>query len=219
MSSSSRPEVSGTPTRTTSSADPGRPPDDPHPQPVPAFDAEGWVDRHGDALYRWALIRLRHPEAAADVVQETFLAALDQRRRFEGRSSERTWLLGILKHKIGDVLRRRSRESPADGATPAARRPEGGPFDRLGFWERGPRRWGDPGSALESAEFWEVFQGCLAALPEHLAETFLLRELEGRDGPEVCQALSISPESFWKRMHRARLLLRECLERRWFDAR
>jgi RNA polymerase sigma-70 factor (ECF subfamily) len=219
MSSSSQSQVSDTRTRTTSSADTGRPTDDALTRDVPAFDAEGWVDRHGDALYRWALFRLRHPEAAADVVQETFLAALDQHRRFEGRSSERTWLLGILKHKIGDVLRRRRREAAADGAAPAAGLPEGGPFDRLGFWKRGPRRWGDPGSSLESAEFWEVFQGCLGALPEHLAETFLLRELEDRDGPEVCQALSISPENFWKRMHRARLLLRDCLERRWFDAR
>ncbi|WP_169975897.1 sigma-70 family RNA polymerase sigma factor [Tautonia rosea] len=184
-------------------------------------DPDSWVDRHGDVLYRWAVLRLGDHESAADVVQETFLAALDHRMRFDARSSERTWLLGILKHKIGDVLRRRRRESVA--ATEGAERPEresfGEPFDRRGFWVRGPSRWEEPGLALESAEFWEQLRKCLGAMPEHLAETFLLREVEGVDGPEVCRDLAITPESFWKRMHRARLLLRECLELRWFGTR
>lgn len=211
---SSRPEAFDTRPGTTRPAEAG--PSD--LAPAPEAGPEGWVDRHGDALYRWALLRLRHPEAAADVVQETFLAALGRHEGFDGRSSERTWLLGILKHKIGDHLRRRRRERPVEEATPGRDRPgSGGPFDRLGFWERGPKRWGDPGLALESAEFWETLRGCLGSMPDHLAETFLLRELEDRDGPEVCRELSISPESFWKRMHRARLLLRDCLERRWFE--
>lgn len=184
-------------------------------------DPEAWVDRHGDALYRWALLRLGDHEAAADVVQETFLAALDHRMRFDGRSSERTWLLGILKHKIGDSLRRRRRESSpgTDRTGRTDRESGGGPFDRRGFWVRGPSRWEEPGLALESAEFWEQLRECLGQMPEHLAETFLLREVEGVDGPEVCRDLAITPESFWKRMHRARLLLRECLELRWFGAR
>ena len=69
-------------------------------------DPEDWVDRHGDALYRYALLRLRSPDLAADVVQETFLEALRARSSFSGRSSERTWLVGILRHKIVDHLRK-----------------------------------------------------------------------------------------------------------------
>ena len=75
-----------------------------------AIDAERWVDRHGDCLYRYALLRLRAPDLAADLVQETFLEALRVRASFAGRSSERTWLVGILRHKILDHYRRSGRE-------------------------------------------------------------------------------------------------------------
>src|SRR5262249_60497286 len=74
-------------------------------------DPETWVDRYGDGLYRYALLRLRAPDLAADVVQETFLEALRVRHTFARRSSERTWLIGILRHKIVDQLRRASREA------------------------------------------------------------------------------------------------------------
>jgi hypothetical protein len=60
-------------------------------------DPEAWVDRHGDGLYRYARLRLRSPDLAADVVQETFLEALRARHSFAGRSSERAWLVGILR--------------------------------------------------------------------------------------------------------------------------
>lgn len=204
---------------------------DPFARSIPAVDdddsgrdgverPESWIDQHGDALYRWALLRLGNEDEAADVVQETFLAALDRPKAFEGRSSERTWLIGILKHKIADHLRRRRRDrggTLSSGSQGAEAFEE--PFDRRGFWVRGPSRWTDPARQVENSEFWETLRGCLGALPDHLAETFLLRELEGRDGPEVCRDLAISPESFWKRMHRARILLRECLDHRWFGSR
>ena len=187
--------------------------------PVPMDDAtrldpERWVDRHGDALYSYARLRLRDPDLAAEVVQETFLEALRARASFSGRSSERTWLIGILKHKVVDHFRDRARRGRAPGGP-------GGPpaeeFDPRGAWRAGPSRWaGDPARALEDREFREVFRRCLDDLPPIYADAFTLRELVGLDGAEVCQILDIAPTALWARLHRARLLLRRSLERRWF---
>lgn len=178
-------------------------------------DPDGWVDQHGDGLYRYAMLRLRDPDVAAELVQETFLEALRSRLAFEGRSSERTWLVGILRHKVIDHQRRASRERPRADHNAAE-----GFFDDQGFWRVGPASWpGDPALALERREFWDVLHGCLAKLPPTLADAFLLRELEGLDTEEICRLESINPTNLWTRLHRARLLLRDCLEKNWFGRR
>ena len=69
---------------------------------------------------------------------------------------------------------------------------------------------------METREFWDVFGRCLARLPRGLADAFFLRELDGLDADEVQQVLGITPANFWKRLHRARSLLRQCLETGWF---
>jgi RNA polymerase sigma-70 factor (ECF subfamily) len=184
-----------------------------------ATDPEDWVDRYGDCLYRYALIRLRSSDLAADVVQETFLEALRARGSFAGRSSERTWLVGILRHKIGDHLRRARRE-PAIGNGEAAGGEGDWPFDHRGHWRAAPADWGrDPSREMETREFWDVFHRCLSQLPPSLADAFFLRELDGLSAEEVQQNLGITPVNFWKRLHRARVLLRQCLESRWFGLR
>ena len=146
-----------------------------------AVDPEGWVDRHGDCLYRYAILRLRSPELAEDVVQETFVEAIGNRAPFAGRSSERTWLIGILKHKVADHFRRSRRA----GTVPLAANSAGAPpdeFDRRGHWRVAPASWeGEPSREVESREFWGVLTSCLAKLPSTLFEAFLLRELEGMD--------------------------------------
>jgi RNA polymerase sigma-70 factor (ECF subfamily) len=181
-------------------------------------DPEDWVDRYGDGLYRYALLRLRSPDLAADVVQETFLEALRARRSFAGRSSERTWLVGILRHKVVDQLRRSRREPAANGTS--ADGPGESPFDRRGHWRAGPASWGgDPSREMENREFWDVFGRCLSRLPRGIADAFLLRELDGLGAEEVQQVLGITPANLWKRLHRARLLLRQCLESGWFGQR
>ncbi len=181
-----------------------------------ATDPEDWVDRHGDSLYRYALLRLRSPDLAADVVQETFLEALRARSAFAGRSSERTWLVGILRHKIVDHLRRVRREPVAENGV-SANGTSGSPFDRRGHWRVGPAHWGsDPSREMETREFWEVFNGCLSKLPQGLADAFFLRELDGLGAEEVQQILGITPANLWKRLHRARVYLRQCIESGWF---
>ncbi|GAC1322359.1 MAG: hypothetical protein NVSMB14_16990 [Isosphaeraceae bacterium] len=179
-------------------------------------DPEGWVDRHGDCLYRYALARLRAPDLAADAVQETFLQALRAREDFAGRSSERTWLVGILRHKIIDHHRRSMREKDLR-ADPEREGPRASKFDRRGHWKNAPLDWqGNPDRALETREFWEAFEGCLAKLPSGVADAFFLRELDGLDAKNVRELLGITPENLWTRLYRARTLLRDCLESGWF---
>jgi RNA polymerase sigma-70 factor, ECF subfamily len=179
------------------------------------IDPEAWVDRHGDALYRYAMMKLHDADLASELVQETFLQAYRGRSGFSGRSSERTWLVSILRHKLIDHLRRPGREEPTDPDGLGDERI----FDRVGRWISTPSRWGkDPSEDMERVEFWACFDGCLSRLPSNVADAFLLRELEDCDAAEVCEALEITPANLHTRLYRARMLLQECLSQRWFGA-
>lgn len=185
-------------------------------------DPRAWVDQHGDYLFRFALFRLRDASLAEDIVQETLLAALQTYQAFEGRGSERTWLTGILKHKIIDHYRRASRETPVSQF-------EGEGFEheelfrREGKWKdhfdpaRAPVDWqANPAELLQQNEFWQVFKQCLAPLPERIANAFTLREVEGHSSEEICEILSVSTNNLWVMLYRARAHLRRCLELNWF---
>lgn len=179
-----------------------------------------WVDRHGDYLFNMAFSRLYDRTVAEDIVQETFLAALRGRDRFAGRSTERTWLVAILKRKIADYLRKtyRSRETAVpepEDSRPIREFQESGPWK--GHWARNaPIDWGkDPGSSLESKEFLDILEMCIKKLPQRLAAVFVLREVEEMDSPTVCKELEITPTNLWVILHRARQKLRRCLEINW----
>ncbi len=186
----------------------------------PGEGPEGWVDRHGDCLYRYALLRLRSPDLASDAVQETFLDGLRAQGSFAGRSSERTWLVGILRHKILDHFRKAKRASTVEAGRAGPGAPAGSEFDGRGRWAIAPAAWrGEPGRDLESREFWDAFGRCLSKLPPGLADAFFLREIDGLEADEIQEALGITPVNFWARMHRARSRLRRCLESNWFGDR
>ena len=180
-----------------------------------SLDPEAWVAQHGDALYRYALMRLRNPETAAELVQEVFLHAFRGQARFDGRSSERTWLVCILRHKLIDHFRKSSREELLDPDALGDERI----FDRAGRWLAMPARWrGQPSEDMERREFWLAFESCLSRLPAHLSDAFLMRELEDCAAVEICDELQITPANLHTRLYRARLLLRDCLDRGWFGA-
>ena len=186
--------------------------DSPSHQPDPAT----WVDRHGDFLFRFALSRLGNRTAAEDMVQETFLAALRARGDFSGKSAERTWFVGILKHKIVDHLRRQGRERPVSAVNSSG---EMGDelFDKSGWWQVKPANWpADPGEVLETKEFWEAFRHCLENLPQRLSTVFSLREMDELPTDEVCEALKVTPGNLGVLLYRARMGLRRCLEINWF---
>ena len=175
-----------------------------------------WVDEHLPMLYGYALQRVRHPDIAEELVQETFLAALKNQEQFAQRSSESTWLVGILRHKILDHFRKRSDVTASSLESEDASISF---FDAAGHWDRKPNAWSDdPAVLLENQEFWAVFKQCLGHLPEPLARAFVLREMEQCQSATVCQTLSISESNLWIRLHRARLRLRECLDHNWFTS-
>ena len=183
------------------------------------LDPSEWVDRYGDYLFRYAMLRLRDRSAAEDLVQETFLAALKGRETFSGGSSEATWLVGILKHKIADHFRRQAHEVPLEEGD-LREQPDPSVFDGSGHWTSGPIDWGgDPADLYREKKFLDQFAKCLAGLPPNHANAFTLREIEGVDAGEICKILSVSETNLWVILHRARMQLRRCLEIRWFAAK
>jgi len=168
-------------------------------------------------LLRYALLQLRDQDLAEDVVQETLLAALEGRARFAGKSSHKTWLTGILKHKIIDTMRRKSREQPLTAGDDQS---EADAVDALfkpdGHWQQFPASWGNPERSLESKKFWEIFELCAQLMPLRTARVFMMREVMELTTEEICKELAITPTNLWVILHRARLSLRECLDIKWF---
>jgi RNA polymerase sigma-70 factor (ECF subfamily) len=172
--------------------------------------------QHRSYLLRYALLQLRDPDLAEDVVQETLLAAVEGAGRFAGKSTRKTWLTGILKHKIIDVLRRKSREQPLAADDESEAEAVDALFKDDGHWRQFPANWGDPQQALENRNFWKVFEMCTQAMPARTARVFMMREVMELSAEEVCKELGLTPTNLWVILHRARLSLRECLEIKWF---
>lgn len=179
-------------------------------------DPATWVDEHGDALFRYALLRVRERATAEDVVQETFLAAVKSKSEFQGGSEVRTWLIGIMRHKIGDHFRKNGREVQVDSPDDADPVVDSW-FDKKGFWLKPPKTWDvNPAELAERQEFWLVLQGCMDNLPGRAAEAFSLRVVNDTEADEVCKVLGITTTNLWVLLHRARARLRACLEEKWF---
>ena len=171
-----------------------------------------WVDLHGDTLHRFALSRLRDAEAAEEVVQETFMAALRARDQYSGKGPEGAWLLGICKRKVVDHVRRRNRPDAGAGGE-LDPDPSATMFDAKGNWRFDPRVLkGRPEGALEREAFWQAFRGCLHRLSQRQADAFTLRELEELTSEEICKELEISASNLWVLLHRARLGLMGCMK-------
>ena len=180
-------------------------------------DPATWVDRYGDSLFRYACFRLRDAAFAQDVVQETFLAALHARSAFGGHATEKTWLMGILKNKIIDCIRKKAREVALEDQASSSDELDAF-FDARGEWASGPAAWDKPDQALENSEFWKILAECLDRLPARQAYAFSLCELDELSGETACKLLEITPTNLWVMLHRARLRLRQCLEDNWFNA-
>lgn len=186
-------------------------------RPVPQADPERWVDEHGECLYRFALLRVRKPEVAEDLVQDSLLAAVRTVENFAGRSTERSWLVGILKNKIADHFRKVGRETSFTDMQ--FLEDEMSHKFENGFWNHdiGPKDWQESEAVAYRGEFWQTMRGCLDKLPPRVADVFMMREMDGTDSPEICETLKISQSNLWVMLHRARMALRECLEMNWFD--
>jgi RNA polymerase sigma-70 factor (ECF subfamily) len=178
-------------------------------------DPAGWVDRYGDGLLRFALNRVGTRDTAEDLVQDAFLAAWKSRDTFDGRSSLGTWLCGILRRKIADHYRVVGRKRRfVEQAVSEMDKPL---FDKRGKWRESLARWTEsPEQLQQNHEFWEVMANCLASLPANLADSFRLREIHLMSNEETCISTGVTPKNLAVRLHRARLLLRRCLDQKWF---
>lgn len=168
-------------------------------------------------LLKIARLQLRNDAWAEDVVSETLIAALEGAANFAGGSQVKTWVVGILKHKIIDQFRRSGREVSVEAQMEAAGvetldelyRPEGHRVNP-------PLDWGDPEAALSRAQFFDVLQACVEKLPASMGRIFMMREWLEYDTDRICKELGVTPTNCFVMLHRARLRLRECLEMNWF---
>ena len=187
-----------------------------------ALGAPESLASHRSYLYSYALARLRVPSAAEELVQETFLAAVEGQASFKGESKLRTWLTGILKHKIIDWHRGESR-NPARPSTRSLAHSDDSYedtcdalFDSAGNWVTPPSAWPNPEQSLDQRRFWETIERGLARLPSATARAFYLREFEGSSTEDICSELQITQSNCWVMLHRARLSLRQYLDENWF---
>jgi RNA polymerase sigma-70 factor (ECF subfamily) len=172
---------------------------------------------HRDYLLRFARLQLRNDAWAEDAVSETLLAALSKPQAFANRSQLKTWLVGILKHKVVDLLRAHAREvsihvDDEDGSDELERLM----FTTDGHYAQPPQDWGQPEQALQSRQFFEVLEACADRLPAALGRVFLMREWLELSSEDICKELGITSTNLYVQLHRARLRLRECLELHWF---
>jgi RNA polymerase sigma-70 factor (TIGR02943 family) len=166
-------------------------------------------------LMRFARAQLRNDAWAEDAVSETVLAALAKPQAFAGQSQLKTWLVGILKHKLIDQIRRHSREVSTTTAE------DGEDVDALlfnegGMWREAPAEWGDPQATLGQRQFFEVLEVCVEQLPGVQGRIFMMREWLELDTAEICKELGVTATNAWVLLHRARLRLQMCLQERWF---
>lgn len=173
------------------------------------------VEEERPYLLRYASLQLRDRHAAEDAVQETLLAALAGEASFGGRSNLRTWLTGILKHKIVDTIRRAARDNTLVPDPMAEAEEFDALFDATGHWKEPPAAW--PEGSLEQKQFFAVLEECLSRLPAKTAQAFMMREHMGFETDEICKELAVTPTHCWVLLYRARMALRECLQMNWFS--
>jgi len=183
-----------------------------------------WVDQYGDYLMRFAMMRVNNASVAEDLVQETFLAAIKAWDRFEGKSTVKTWLTGILKFKVLDHYRKSGRETSFTQLTSFYEEEEGKHFGDNHHWTRegefSPANWKpEQWEHMDQDEFMRQFLACSEQLPEKVKQVFFLREVDGVESKDIIEQLGITPQNLWTILHRARMSLRRCLESKGVSSR
>lgn len=177
-------------------------------------EALTWLEDFGDDLYSYARARVGHQATAEDLVQETLLAALTTYDQFRHDASTKTWLFGILRRKVIDHYRRQARQRRTrDGlpnSSPGAVDSNCGPFSMHDWRPQADEQF-------ESQEFRQAFDDCFGKLSPLLGEAFVLRVMDELETSEVCKILGVTSNNLMVRLHRARIALRDCLEKNWFQ--
>jgi RNA polymerase sigma-70 factor, ECF subfamily len=168
-------------------------------------------------LVRIAQNRLRNHAWAEDAVSETVVAALENPRACYTASMLRPWLVGILKHKMADQVRRHMRECQVSAADDEAE------FDALAdaaasSGVEAPAEWGDPQERLSRRQFMTQLDQCLQALPAQQSRAFLLRDGMEHETDDICSELGVTANHLGVMLHRARSRLRTLLQTQWVPA-
>jgi len=174
-----------------------------------------WVSAYSDVLFNYAKARGVDTQSAEDMVQDTFLNAWRARDGFRGESSEKTWLFAILKNKIIDYYRKKT---TALVSTPPDQDIADYFFESKGHWklENQPSTWAiDTKDIPREKDFQKTFASCLSRLHTQQKAVFVLKHMEDLPTKDICKLLKITPENYWILMHRAKLSLRDCLEKKW----
>jgi RNA polymerase sigma-70 factor, ECF subfamily len=185
-----------------------------------AFDE--LVTRHHSALIRMAMGYVANREVAEEVVQDTWMAVIEGLGRFEGRSSLRTWIFGIMIHKAKDRGVREKRhvtfsffesvDDEGDEMIDPSRFHQSGEW--AGHWAFPPQPWDDqtPEKLLASQQGVTAMHRAIEALPRTLKDVLILRDVEGIEAKEVCDILKITETNLYVRLHRARERVRQAVE-------
>lgn len=166
-------------------------------------------------MLKFSIVQLANIQQAEDAVQEALLSAYQHQSSFTGQAAFKTWVFAILKNKIIDIIRQKSRlvlmsELFDDQEDLTIDRL----FDKYGHWQKheAPQKWPSPDELIEQNDFWRVFDACLNHLPAKYAQVFMLREMIELSTDEICQKLQLTISNVNVLMYRSRARLRECLE-------
>ncbi|MFT6959212.1 MAG: RNA polymerase sigma-70 factor (TIGR02943 family) [Polaribacter sp.] len=175
-----------------------------------------WIDNYADYLYNYSISRVSNADLAKDLVQDTFFAGLKSAKNFQGKASERTWLVSILKRKIIDYYRKiNSKKGQAE-----VRMSFYDDGENEGSWleERVPQSWDNASEKkIENEELKNQLESCIQKLPEKYAIVFRMKTVQEFETEEICKELGITSSNLWVIIHRARTQLRKCMEDNWFN--
>jgi RNA polymerase sigma-70 factor (TIGR02943 family) len=192
---------------------------------IPPLQPEKWVLLYGDFLYTLAFLKVGNKDIAQDIVQDTFLSAIRAKETFKGHSNEKTWLTVILRNKVIDYYRKKDILKDADdylGKTDDS-------FHEI-FFERdvesyghwlestAPKNWTEQADqSVTRKEFYQVLSYCIGKMPTKLVPAFIAKYIDEEDSEKICKELDISSSNYWVMIHRAKVLMRSCLEKNWFS--
>jgi RNA polymerase sigma-70 factor (ECF subfamily) len=182
-----------------------------------------WLNKYGDYLYSLALLKVNNKEVAEDLIQETFLSAYKSRDSFKNNSSEKTWLTAILKNKIIDYYRKNDVLKNVDSYISDTETGFSEHFFNSsdGHWRASalPEAWQEFADArINQNEFNQIVQYCIGKMPSKLVPVFIAKFLEDEDSDKICKDFNISSSNYWVIIHRAKVLIRSCLEKNWYLA-
>ena len=180
------------------------------------LNTDKWIDNYADYMYNYAVVRVNDGDLAKDLVQDTFFAGLKSAKNFQGRSTERTWLVSILKRKIIDHYRKIN--SIKGQAEVRMNFYDNGENEGNWLEERVPQSWDNQSEkSIENEELKSQLASCIDALPEKYGMVFRMKTIQEFETEEICKELDITASNLWVIIHRARTQLRKCMEDNWFN--